>query len=383
MAEGKLFNCPTCGSALSPQGSAVQIKCSYCGNMVIVPEELRTASEPSTASPSRSSGCGWVWIGIAIIAIFLGGLILFFATGTSTTPTPIAKAVATPTPVGSTRVLFSFGGEGTAPGLFQNARHVAADPNGIIYVDDHETLRIQKFDAAGKYVSSWTVDQNLCTNKSASLDSLAADRTGNVYVHYCGTILKYEGASGKFLSQFKGDKSSSTNDFYIDQILYPDGGLLVLADGAPFINEVLLKLDASGKVLARYPDLVTNQSKRIASSLILEPAMDGLGNIFLLNKQDSAVYKFTPDAKYVNKFGSVGSGVGQFEGAATHIAVDNQSRVYVSDFSGIKVFDANGTYLKSISDRDVKAIQEMRISDKNEIYIVGANSMIFKLALNE
>jgi DNA-directed RNA polymerase subunit RPC12/RpoP len=45
MAEGMLFECPSCGSPLSPQGALAQIKCPYCGNNVIVPPELR-AAEP-------------------------------------------------------------------------------------------------------------------------------------------------------------------------------------------------------------------------------------------------------------------------------------------------------------------------------------------------
>lgn len=43
MSEGKIFECPSCGSSLSPEGSHVQVKCPYCGNIVIVPPELREA----------------------------------------------------------------------------------------------------------------------------------------------------------------------------------------------------------------------------------------------------------------------------------------------------------------------------------------------------
>jgi hypothetical protein len=119
-----------------------------------------------------------------------------------------------------------------------------------------------------------------------------------------------------------------------------------------------------------------------SDALTLDPAMDGLGNIFLLNKDDYAIYVFTPDGKYVNKFGSVGTGTGQFDTWAQHIAIDNQSRVYVTDFSGIKVFDSHGAYLESMSDRSIIGIQEMRINDKNEIYLVAGQSMIYKLVLN-
>ena len=295
---------------------------------------------------------------------------------------PIAKVLASPTPAGFAHVVLSFGGEGTAPGLFQSARHIAADSDGNMYVDDAKTMRVQKFDPVGKYISSWNVDSNLCSNKSASLDTLAADRTGSVYVHFCGSILKYDGSTGKLLAQFNGDKNTP-RDFYMNEVTYPDGGFLVLADGAPAAEEVLLHLDANGQVLARFPNPVTDQSpKGHAEAGTLEPAMDGLGNIFLLNRDDDAIYVFTPDGKYVNKFGSVGTGTGQFDTWALHLAIDNQSRVYATDFSGIKVFDSHGAYIQSMSDRPFSGIQEMRISAKNEIYLVAGKSMIYKLVLN-
>lgn len=41
MAEIKSFQCPNCGSSVDPSGSAKEVKCAYCGTIVIVPEELR------------------------------------------------------------------------------------------------------------------------------------------------------------------------------------------------------------------------------------------------------------------------------------------------------------------------------------------------------
>ena len=40
MADMKSFNCPNCGSALIPDGDAKEVKCAFCGSIVIVPEEL-------------------------------------------------------------------------------------------------------------------------------------------------------------------------------------------------------------------------------------------------------------------------------------------------------------------------------------------------------
>ena len=41
MSEASTFNCPKCGAALTATSSAAEMQCPYCGNTVIVPEELR------------------------------------------------------------------------------------------------------------------------------------------------------------------------------------------------------------------------------------------------------------------------------------------------------------------------------------------------------
>ena len=52
MPEAKTFNCPTCGAALQvPEGGQADLKCSFCGNTVIVPEELRTPTPITFTSP--------------------------------------------------------------------------------------------------------------------------------------------------------------------------------------------------------------------------------------------------------------------------------------------------------------------------------------------
>ena len=40
------FTCPTCGAALLPNGNAPEVKCEYCGNVVVVPETLRVHTSP-------------------------------------------------------------------------------------------------------------------------------------------------------------------------------------------------------------------------------------------------------------------------------------------------------------------------------------------------
>ena len=45
MTDTKSFNCPNCGSALTPDGDLKEVKCPFCGSTVIVPEQLRDQDE--------------------------------------------------------------------------------------------------------------------------------------------------------------------------------------------------------------------------------------------------------------------------------------------------------------------------------------------------
>jgi hypothetical protein len=54
MTDAKSFNCPNCGSPLTPNGDARDIKCAFCGSTVIVPDELRDPDMP--ANPEFESG---------------------------------------------------------------------------------------------------------------------------------------------------------------------------------------------------------------------------------------------------------------------------------------------------------------------------------------
>ena len=56
MSDAKTFKCPSCGSALEPDGDEKEIKCAYCGNTVIVPEELLDQDTDQDADDELAPG---------------------------------------------------------------------------------------------------------------------------------------------------------------------------------------------------------------------------------------------------------------------------------------------------------------------------------------
>ncbi len=287
--------------------------------------------------------------------------------------TPTRAPSATPTP-GFASVALKFGGSGTGVGLFTDARSIGVDGTGNIYVGEYTVGRIQVFDPSGKFTTQWNVDAK------SPLRGFAVDRKGTAYVVQNGTILKYEGATGRSF----GPIQFADNRF--DQVITtPDGGLLALwfeARNGIFTSTVgarddLVRFDRDGKV--------SKTVKGFLSSLTDDPefdtkiAVDGEGNIFAVGGTFSpAVYRFTRDVKYENKFGSRGDQPGQFR-SPNAIAVDNQSRVYVADSRGILVFAPDGRYLNAFLVDGVPS--GMVFNDKNELFVV-ARTQVFKFVLN-
>ena len=396
MSTGPVFSCPSCGARLQARGDAVQVACDYCGNHVTVPEALRPArpapaagtappvvvvrhaSSAAPATPARAGGaCVGVFI-VLILGLVAAGAATWFIFERTTSeivtnfPTMIAieerfsvettvvsvpAVTATPTP-GYAGVALRFGAEGTGAGLFDDLRSIAVDGQGNIYTGEYSSGRIQKFDAQGQFLTTWQPP-----GKNA-LRGLAADRAGRVYVVRQNVILQYEGASGALL------RTIDNAEYGYDDVTVQADGTLLAVDGSAASNDIV-HLDADGNFLSRIENPIANQTER--SELNTRVAVDGLGTIFALGSFNGAVFKFTPEGKFVTRIGSEGDAEGQFR-ALQAIAVDNQSRVYVSDFRGIQVFDAEGRYLGLI-DVDGSA-SGIVINDQNDIFVAARRQVI-------
>jgi sugar lactone lactonase YvrE len=137
-------------------------------------------------------------------------------------------------------------------------------------------------------------------------------------------------------------------------------------------------MDINGKVLSTIPDAISTVSGD--PELDSRIAIDGEGNVYLLGTFNSAVFKFGPDGKYLNKFGSDGDKPGQFR-APYAIAVDGQGNVYVSDVKGIQVFDKDGRYVDVINLDG--ACFGMAFDDQGKLYITTNVNKIIKFAISK
>jgi len=199
------------------------------------------------------------------------------------------------------------------------------------------------------------------------LRGLTADRQGQVYVAQRGQISRYDGKTGSPLGQLE------YQDGFDDVNATADGGLIC----AWYRNrDDIVRFDASRRVALTIPKAVSSASGE--SELDTRVAADGVGNIYALGTFNDAVFKFSRDGKFMNRFGGDGDKPGQFR-APSSIAVDGKGRVFVGDSKGIQVFDADGRYLDLIKVEGHPF--DMAFNDRNELFVI-ARSHVIKFALN-
>src|SRR5437762_2494231 len=187
------LQCPSCGAPLDyePRGETETVRCPFCESTVMMPERGRTYAPPQVVVRRVRTGDGTAvtaGVIVAIVSVIVTAVVGFYAfhsyysastSARRTAGTSNTKSNLTPTKTagdGYAQPELAFGSEGIGPGNFADARSIAVDAEGHVYVGEYTGGRIQVFDPAGKFLAQWTVDRKM------PLRGMAADRRGTVYV---------------------------------------------------------------------------------------------------------------------------------------------------------------------------------------------------------
>lgn len=336
-----------------------------------VPQQAFVSPELAGQVVKKASRVG-LWI-VLITLIFVAGIGYIVSQAISTAFNSIPKNLPSmptaptsksgsragiaevPAPPAFAASVSEFGSEGIGAGQFKDARSIAIDGEGRIYVGEYSGGRVQVFDHDGKFITQWMVDQKKV------LLNLAADRKGTVYVVHPSMILRYDGATGNLLGEV-GKSGPNRNEFYSDVFVALDGSLYAIGS-----NSNIVHLSPDGEVKS-----IIKVAEKVGEDVSFDKvAVDGSGNVYAIENHQESVFKFAPDGKYINRFGGRGRETGQMS-SPDHIAVDGQGRVYVSDLGrGVQVFDGNGRYLDSFGGHEV--IFGLAINDRNEIFAAERN----------
>jgi len=290
-----------------------------------------------------------------------------------------------------------WGTAGTGDGQFVNLKAVATDGIGDVYVADGMSslfgtggCRVQKFTATGGYITQW--GDYLCPPGPGHFPSgtlgVAADGSGNVYVTDAGAhdnidcfarVQKFT-STGGFVSQAPNswyyggqvtlDKFGNVyflhwlQDFSL-QLLVFTGDL-----GAPPTHawswqegsgdgqfeevqmDIGMAVDGSGNVYITDPGNSRIQEFSSAGTFVKkwgspgtgdgqfdhpdDVTIDADGNLYVVDKGNNRIQKFTGTGNFLTKWGSPGSGNGEFS-SPVGLAIDISGNIYVADYGNYRI----------------------------------------------
>ena len=292
-------------------------------------------------------------------------------------PLPVDDVVD-PTDAGYATQAMSFGSEGTGAGRFDDARSIAVDRAGRIYVGEYSSGRVQVFEKDGTFVTLWNVESK------TPLMALAVSPDGKkVYTVTGGAIAIRDAATGALI----GNAEKQDGEHYRDVTATPDGGFAGTQYGMrrnrestdPWeVTDDIVLFGADGTEKNRIVKAITNVDDS-SPGVNLQVAVDGQGRIYALNGHSESVFTFSRDGRYQNRFGSRGSEPGQLQ-SSDDIAVDGVGRVYVADINGVNVFGPDGRFLGLI---DVPGSASGITIDANDGIWVVARSQVLRYSLKE
>ena len=339
-----------------------RIEAGQPGGPSPTPASAGAAPASRRAGPAPRTTARWAFAGVLVALI--ASAFVYDATKTrAAAPAapagPAATAPASPSPAAPVdrprgesrfaREVLRFGSQGNGAGRFEDARSVAVDGAGRIYVAEYSGGRVQVFDSAGTFLTQWMADPKM------PLVDLAADRGGTVHVVQSGRIRRFEGATGRALGEFP----RATSMGYGDVTVALDGSLWAAT------MQTVVHLDRDGNVL-RTIDIKEAVDEDATPERV---AVSGDGHLYVLDQWKGDIYHLDPDGRFVDRFG--GGRDGTADMTPEDLAIDGRGRIYVSDLgSGVRVFDAAGQQLGSFGGGVVFGIA---FNDRDELFASRRN----------
>jgi sugar lactone lactonase YvrE len=188
-------------------------------------------------------------------------------------------------------------------------------------------------------------------NRQLIPSDVATDPAGNVYVADQGNarIQKFS-ADGAFIRSWGGNGSGT------GQFLFNLEGIAVDAAGNVYVTEVsgpngqgadrIQKFSSSGAFLTKWGSRGSGNGQfSVPSGIATDPA----GDVYVADSGNARIQKFDFDGSFISKWGSGGSGNGQFN-LPNGIATDAVGNVYVVDSYGLAPASRNNRIQKFSSD---------------------------------
>jgi hypothetical protein len=389
--------CSVCGVQITDNMNGTLIFCTNCGASLVNQNynpnqqnynpnsQVRQAFySPKPKQPlTGREKFGMAAVIVIPILLILGsiGLIGFFiVTVMNKMPQPRSNPTPYSSPAKSKNSLLSFGDYGLGNGQFQHAAAIAVGKDGSIYVGDG-TMRIQKFDASGKFVKVWNVTESVAKANEKNdngVSQLEIDSNNRLYAVIADTeLLRYDGNTGKFIDKIalEGEKWMNQKESarVLDMFMQNDDRLAIYATSFPE-GEYLMIVTPEGKAEIKLKNLIKGQSKSPVPVTNVNLIVSVPGDIFIGNNalasEKSYIYHFKGDGTFVDRFTWDGAPmVGGFSNKILEFNSKGEIYAYNNAKSQVNVLNTEGVLQRTIPLSE-QYFEKMVVDSSDNIFVL-------------
>jgi sugar lactone lactonase YvrE len=284
---------------------------------------------------------------------------------------------------------------------FYNPLGIAVDSANNIYVTDNHTSSVWKFSPSGEVITHWGSNGS-GKGQFGAPTHIAIDRQDFVYIVDVGNARNYRiqrfSSDGTYISHWdflsdtwtECDPQPVASMHQCGEKKHKPGGIATDLKGNLYIvdwsNNSILKATPDGKYLAKWGSKGTGDGQFDNPDDI---AVDREGNVFVSDQNNNRVQKFSADGTFLNSFGSKGTADGQFD-HPNGIGIDQRGFVYVIEFyrDRVQKFTSSGTFVTGWGteggiDGDFNNPSDVAVDGNGNVYVTDyGNHRVQKFTTN-
>ena len=261
--------------------------------------------------------------------------------GTVVAPTPTMAPTPAPAPVpagpsAQAGQWVAWGRRGEALGEFYQPKQVSVAPDGSVYVKDGGYGRVQRLSPTDACQCWWQVSAELSRNDATfdasfrnqysdyDISAIAIDLKSAIYIAHENWVSKWK---PELILMEKPWRKSSER--FVRMVVDQFGSVYAVSS-----DDLIVKIGPDGKELGRWGSRGSGPGQFNNPNGI---ALDGQGNLYVADSQNNRIQKLSVNGgRPIAQFGTMGTGPGQFN-SPTGVAIDQQGNIYVSDWGNHRI----------------------------------------------